>query len=71
MSAAEEAPLAMESPPPLADYFVVVGLNETLHSSARIWEAVKKEGHICEICTVTVRDVEAAEGEGWVVCKHT
>jgi pentatricopeptide repeat protein len=62
---------ALESPPPLADYFVVVGLNEEQHPSSKIWDAVKREGHVCEICTVNVRDADAAAAEGWVVCRQT
>lgn len=71
MSAAAEELAALEAPPPLADYFVVVGLNDEQHPSAQIWDAVRNEGHVCEVATVTARDADGAAAAGWVVCKQT
>ena len=42
----------MEAPAPLADYFVVVGLDEQEHPPADIWAKVRRDGHICEIQVV-------------------
>ena len=62
---------ARESPAPLADYFVVVGLDEQQHPASEIWDTVKAEGHVCEICTVNLRDADTAAADGWVVCRQT
>ena len=70
-AAHDAAAEAREAPAPLADYFVVVGLDEQQHPASEIWDTVKAEGHVCEICTVNLRDADTAAADGWVVCRQT
>ena len=61
----------MEAPAPLADYFVVVGLDEQEHPPADIWAKVRRDGHICEIATVSARDEFPLPEDGWAVATKT
>ena len=61
----------MEAPAPLADYFVVVGLDEQEHPPADIWAKVRRDGHICELATVSARDEFPLPEDGWAVATKT
>eukprot|EP01047_Picozoa_sp_COSAG01_P035882 COSAG01_NODE_2775_length_7095_cov_4.918811_6_plen_829_part_00 len=51
----------------VADYFVVVGLDEEEHPPSEIWASVEREGHICDLVTFNAKDDPPPAEDGWVV----
>ena len=61
-----------ESPPPLADYVVVVGMDEEEHPASKLWcSVVESEGHICEVVTINARDALPPAEDGWIAILKT